>query len=148
MLRGVELDPESVIFRWTLGYHHALLGHVAEAAREAEWMRQRVPGMPYTAQLSALVAGMEGRQGEARGLLAAVNTTPLDGHTKFHLGEAFAMAGDTARALELVDQGVDHNFYPHDFIARHSPFMAPLRGTPEFERILAKAARRVADFSR
>jgi serine/threonine protein kinase/tetratricopeptide (TPR) repeat protein len=148
MLRGVELDPESVIFRWTLGYHHALLGHVPEAAREAEWMRQRVPGMPYTAQLSALVAGMEGRQGEARELLGAVNTTPLDGHTKFHLGEAFAMAGDTARALELVEQGVDHNFYPHDFIARYSPFMAPLRGTPEFERILAKAARRVADFSR
>jgi hypothetical protein len=111
-------------------------------------MRQRVPGMPYTAQLSALVAGMEGRQGEARELLGAVNTTPLDGHTKFHLGEAFAMAGDTARALELVEQGVDHNFYPHDFIARYSPFMAPLRGTPEFERILAKAARRVADFSR
>jgi hypothetical protein len=49
-------------------------------------------------------------------------------------------------ALELVEQGVDHNFYPHDFIARYSPFMAPLRGMPEFERILAKAARRVADF--
>jgi TolB-like protein len=146
MLRGVELDPESVIFRWTLGYHHALLGHVAEAAREAEWMRQRVPGMPYTAQLRALVAAMEGRNGEARELLATVNTTPLDGHNKFHLGEAFAIAGDTARALELVEQGVDHNFYPHDFIARHSPFMAPLRGMPEFERILAKAARRVADF--
>jgi hypothetical protein len=119
---------------------------VAEASREAEWMRQRVPGMPYTAQLRALVAAMEGRKGEARELLATVNTAPLDGHNKFHLGEAFAIAGDTARALELVEQGVDHNFYPHDFIARHSPFMAPLRGMPEFERILAKAARRVANF--
>jgi tetratricopeptide (TPR) repeat protein len=148
MQRGVELDPENSIFHWALGYHSALLGRFDEAGREAQWMRQRAPVMPYTAQLCGLVAAAEGRQEEARGMLDAVNTTPLDGHTKFHIGEAFAMAGDTARALELVDQGVDHNFYPHDFIARYSPFMAPLRGTPEFERILAKAARRVADFSR
>jgi hypothetical protein len=45
----------------------------------------------------------------------------------------FAMAGDTARALELVEQAVEHNPYPHDFIARYTPFMAPLRGMPEFE---------------
>ncbi len=54
------------------------------------------------------------------------------------------MAGDTARALKLLERAVDNGFYPYDFFAVHCQFLAPLRGTPEFERVLAKAARRVA----
>jgi hypothetical protein len=109
-------------------------------------MHQHVPLMPYTVQLRALVAALEGRSQDALQLLARVDTAALDGHHRFHLAEAFAMAGDCPRALALVAQAVDTSFYPHDFIARHTPFMAPLRGTPEFERITAKAARRVAEF--
>jgi hypothetical protein len=57
------------------------------------------------------------------------------------------MAGDTARALVLLERAVDGGFYPVRFLAEFCPFMAPLRGMPEFERIVAKAARRVAEFS-
>jgi hypothetical protein len=57
------------------------------------------------------------------------------------------MAGDTARALELLEFAVDHGMYPYQFYAKFCPFMAPLRGMPEFDRIVAKAARRVAEFS-
>jgi len=42
---------------------------------------------------------------------------------------------------------VDGGFYPYPFLAEYCPFMAPLRGMPEFERIVAKAARRVAEFN-
>ena len=52
-----------------------------------------------------------------------------------------------AIGCRLVEDAVDSSFYPHQFIARHTPFMAPLRGMPEFDRILAKAARRVKEFS-
>ena len=41
---------------------------------------------------------------------------------------------------------MDHGRYPYTFYAGFCPFMEPLRGPPEFERILAKAARRVAEF--
>jgi serine/threonine protein kinase/thioredoxin-like negative regulator of GroEL len=146
MERALQMDPESVINRWTMGYHYALVGRIADAATQAEWMHQHVPLMPYTVQLRALVAALEGRSQDALQLLARVDTAALDGHHRFHLAEAFAMAGDCPRALALVAQAVDTSFYPHDFIARHTPFMAPLRGTPEFERITAKAARRVAEF--
>jgi len=43
---------------------------------------------------------------------------------------------------------VEKGFYPHDYIAVHCPFLAPLRGTAEFDRIVGRAAERVADFSR
>ena len=41
----------------------------------------------------------------------------LDGHHRFHLAEAFAMAGDAPRALALFEQAVDTSFYPHQFFA-------------------------------
>jgi len=57
------------------------------------------------------------------------------------------MAGDTARGMELFEMAVDKSFYPYEFFANHCPFLEPLRGTPEFDRVLAKSARRVAEFS-
>jgi hypothetical protein len=76
-----------------------------------------------------------------------VDLTPLDAHHTFHIAESFAMAGNTARALTLLEHAVDHGFYPAQFFAEYCPFMASLRGMPEFDRIVAKAARRVAEFS-
>jgi hypothetical protein len=46
-----------------------------------------------------------------------------------------------------VERAVDNGFYPYDFLAIHCPFMAPLRGSAEFDRVLTKARRRVAEFS-
>lgn len=57
------------------------------------------------------------------------------------------MAGDTTRGMELFEMAVDKSFYPHHFFAVYCPFLEPLRGTAEFDRVLAKAARRVAEFS-
>jgi serine/threonine protein kinase/Flp pilus assembly protein TadD len=147
MERAMELDPENPIIRWGLGYTYALVGRVADAGVQARWMLTRVPRLPYTVQLSSLVDAIEGRQAAARDALAGVDLTPLDAHHTFHLSESLAMAGDTTRALELLERAVDRGFYPHAFIAEYCPFMAPLRGKPEFERIAAKAARRVAEFS-
>jgi len=98
-------------------------------------------------QLRALVAAAQGRKAEALEMLARVDTAPLDGHHRFHLAEAFAMAGDTPRALELFEQAVDTSFYPHQFFSSYCPFIQPLRVSAEFERILAKAARRVKEYS-
>jgi eukaryotic-like serine/threonine-protein kinase len=144
--RALEMDPENRINRWTLGYHYALLGRLGDAAAQAQWLHERAPTMFYAIQLRALVAAAEGRKETALGLLAAVDPTILDAHHRFHLAEAFAMAGDAPRALALFEQAVDTSFFPHQFFARYCPFLDPLRGMPEFERILARAAQRVKEF--
>ena len=56
------------------------------------------------------------------------------------------MAGDTARALQLLERAVEGGFYPYPFIAEYCPFMEPLRKTAEFGRIAAQAERRVVEF--
>jgi tetratricopeptide (TPR) repeat protein len=145
--RSLALDPENPILRWALGYTYALVGRFDEAAVQAKWMLAHTPELPYTAQLSALADAADGRREEGLATLARADVTLLDAHQTFHFAESVAMAGDTTRALELLEWAVDHGFYPYRFYAEFCPFMAPLRGMPEFDRIVAKAARRVAEFS-
>ncbi len=144
--RALDMDPESLLQHWSVGYHYALLGRFGDVARHAEFLRQRAPGLPSVVQLRALLEAVEGRSAEAVQLLSGVDSRAVDGHMAFHFAEAFAMAGDTARALELLEQAVDHNFYAHEFIGRLSPFVEPLRSMPAFHRIVAKAERRVGEF--
>ena len=142
--RAMEMDPGNMIVRWTLGYGRALLGDVAGAAGDAAILRERAPTMPYTGQLTALVYAMSGRQTEA---LAALGTAqPLDAHHRFHLAESWAMAGDTERAFALLEEAVHGGFHPGEFIARHCPFLAPLRGTPRFDAIAGEALRLTEEF--
>jgi TolB-like protein/Tfp pilus assembly protein PilF len=144
--RSVALDPESPILRWALGYTYALMGRVSDAAVHAQWMIAHTPDLPYTAQLAALVDVAHGRSDAALAKLARADV-PLDAHQTFHLSESYAMAGATDRALTLLEYAVDHGMYPYKFYEEYCPFMAPLRGMPEFDRIVAKAARRAAEFS-
>jgi eukaryotic-like serine/threonine-protein kinase len=146
--RAVELDPQGFIGRWSLGYACAVAGEVKLAADEVAWLVQYGPQVPYTWQLQALVAALQGDRPRALEILAPVNTAPLDFHLTFHFSESFAMAGDTARALAVLEEAVDKGFYSYGFMTEYCPFMAPLRGSPEFERIMEKARGRWEEFGR
>ncbi len=143
---GLVLDPENPIIHWSLGYTYALLGQVDKARQRADWMRARVPRMPYTVQLLSLVEALEGRQAAARETLATIAALNFDGHITFHLSESYAMAGDVPAGLQLLEQCIERGFYPHEYIATSCPFLAPLRSHPEFARIAARAAERKAEF--
>jgi eukaryotic-like serine/threonine-protein kinase len=150
-LDGLEeataLDPENPILRWTLGYTHALLGHRDGAREQAEQMQAQVPLMPYTTHLLALSHAMDGRPADALAMLRTTEDNTFDAHLTFHLGEVYSIAGDAPTALRLLADAVERGFYPSGFIAEYCPFFAPLRGTPAFEAIAARAARRAAEFS-
>jgi serine/threonine-protein kinase len=146
LARAVELDPGNLIAHWTLGYALALAGDLSGATREAELLDAQAPELPYTVQLLGLTLGMTGRKEEARRVLAGA--TGLDSHQKFHLAESFTMAGDTGRALELLEEAVHGGFYPGDFITRHCPFFESLRGVPRFEAVAAESVRRTAESAR
>jgi eukaryotic-like serine/threonine-protein kinase len=146
MEESVRLAPDGLIFRWALGYHYALVGRGEDAAVQAAWLTERAPQVPYTSQLRALIAALEGRAADALTLLETVDIGALDGHHTFHVAESYIMAGEGSRGLALLDTAVDRGFYPYGYYAHYCPFLAPVRGTAEFGRIAAKAAARVAAF--
>ena len=145
LIRAVEMDSANLIAQWTLGYGYSLLGDVRSASKVAQLMADRAPQMPYTIQLVSLLHGMAGQRDAA--LAALGDVAGLDAHHKFHLAESFAMAGDTDRAFTLLEEAVNGGFHPGEFIARHCPFLKPLRGSPRFERIAATAIRLTTEFA-
>ena len=144
--RALQIDPQNFMIHWGIGYCYASLGQLSEAAKHVTWLRESGPDVPYTRQLQSLVDALNGNKERAMECLAPVDVAPLDAHNKFHLGESFAMAGDIDRALDLLERAVDEGFYPYPFIADHCPFLTPLRGTPRFAGILAKAQRQADSF--
>ena len=146
--RALELDPQGYLLRWSLGYTLALVGDVSGAAEAVTWCKAYGPQVPYTWQLESLVASLEGDPASGLAMLAPVNTTRLDFHLTFHLSESYAMAGAIECALAVLEEAVDKGFYAYQFMTNHCPFMAPLRGLPEFERIMEKARTRWEEFGR
>ena len=94
----------------------------------------------------AMTEALRGHHDEAARWLTSLDTIELDYHLVFHLGESYAVAGDTARGLDLVERAVQHGFHPPDFIARHDPFLEPLRSAPAFDRIVAEARKQSEAF--
>jgi len=146
--RALELDPQGFLVRWSVGYTFALVGDLTDAAEQAQWCKAAGPQVPYTWQLDSLVASLRGDRAGGLAGLAPVNTAPLDFHLTFHLAESFAMAGAVDRALAVLEESVDKGFYAYTFMKEYCPFLAPLRGLPEFERIMEKARRRWEEFGR
>ena len=116
---------------WNSGDLHRL-----REALTVGWMSAEPAAWPLTGE----------DEHERMEMLATIADMSFDAHITFHLSESFAVTGDTQTALRLVEQAVERGFYPHDYLAVHCPFLAPLRGTAEFDRIVARAAERVAAF--
>ena len=146
MEEAARLAPGGFIFHWALGYHYVLLGRFDAAAREATWLAEHAAQLPYTAQLRATLAAVDGRRSEALAILATVDETALDGHHTMHVAEAYAGAGEPERAVRLLDRAITLGFIPSQPYVRACPFFEPLRGRPDFAAVLARAAALAAAF--
>lgn len=147
MNRGLEIDPNSFIAHWCTGYCCAVAGQIEAAKAHAVHLRRLFDGGPYTRQALALIDGIEGRKAEARECLAPINIAVLDPHQQFHLAEAFLMAGDLDRGLELLERS-NFGFHPYTYMANHCRFLDPVRDTPRFQAVLAQAKERTEAFKR
>jgi non-specific serine/threonine protein kinase len=145
--RGLDVDPNSFIAHWIRGYACAVAGRLDDAKAHAATLRRLFDGGPYTRQLLALIDGLEGRQAAAREWLAPINIAILDPHQQFHLAEAFLVAGDLERGLELLERS-NFGFHPYVYMAHHCRFLDPVRHTPRFQAVLAQAKERTEAFKR
>jgi len=144
---AIRLAPAGLIFHWGLGCTYAMVGRFDDAAREAAWLQENAPALPYTAQLRGLIAAAMGQQAAAIDILDTVSEASLDGHHTFHLAESYVMAGAHDRGIMLLDRAVTMGFYPADYFERLCPFLEPVRGREDFARVVAHARVREAEFA-
>jgi serine/threonine protein kinase/Tfp pilus assembly protein PilF len=145
MQRGLEIDPQSFILHWCIGYAYALAGKLPEATLHGAELDRMHPGVPYTRQLLSLLAGIRGRREEALSLLAPINLDVLDAHQRFHLAESFIAAGALDRGLDLLEQSSE-GFHPYGYMAHHCRFLDPVRGMARFDAVLNQARIRTEAF--
>jgi len=144
---ATHLAPAGLIFHWGLGCTYAMVGRFDDAAKQASWLQENAPALPYTAQLRGLIAAATGKQTEAIDILDTVSEASLDGHHTFHLAESYVMAGAHDRGIMLLDRAVTMGFYPADYFERLCPFLEPVRGREDFARVVVRARAREAEFA-
>ena len=55
------------------------------------------------------------------------------------VAEAYAQVGETALALEWIENALRMGFLNHEYLSKRDVFLAPLRGDPRFEALMDKA---------
>jgi eukaryotic-like serine/threonine-protein kinase len=144
--RALEMDPRNFIVHWALGYALAMLGRLDEARRHGTTLHDLSPDAAYTRQLLSLVDGLEGRPASALERIALLDVDLLDAHHQFHLAESFIAAGAHDRGFELLERSVS-GFYPYPFLSEYCRLLDPVRNTPRFQAVLARAKDAAESFS-
>ncbi|MBI3271426.1 MAG: tetratricopeptide repeat protein [Planctomycetes bacterium] len=104
---------------------------------EAALARNPEFAVMYSVRGSALA--QKGELERARADLAeGARRAPAGGMPQYFLAQHAALAGDRARALELLGECVRLGFEPHADFARHDPAFAAYLTTPEFEQALRR----------
>ncbi len=95
-----------------------------------------------------LVAALEGVEIEGDGLVTSEIeqlATATDVFPRF-LAQAYALAGDAARAVRWLSVAVERGFINHPFLDRHDPALRGIRAHQGLEQLLARVATRWLEF--
>ena len=144
----LEMDPENPMARlfyvWVL-----LLNGRAEAAREVIGAFSPDAGRSIPGRLAAFLArAAEGDRAGAAGLISPDLTTAAAVTDVFSrmLAEGYALLGLKDDALLWLQRAVERGFINYPFLAHHDPWLAPLRGDPQFAALLAGVRERSQRF--
>lgn len=119
-----------------------MLGRDREAADSLRQSEQWATGKKlYTLMIATFRSLAEGRQTESITAMDAYTAAMRDPEALYYMSRVAAKCGETERSLQILVRVVDGGFccYP---AFRDDPWLEPLRGHPEFERLLGIAETR------
>jgi TolB-like protein len=113
------------------------------------WLRRSAEGgSPYYSGSSRLLIHLlQDEPSQAEEVLRSTAFTSVAGRIgpgSHLIGGCLAGLGKTEEAFEWLEQGVRQGFTNHRFLGEYDRLLAPLRGTPPFQALLAKAREKEA----
>lgn len=123
------------------GYAALLRKDTEEARSHFQHAIQHEDGIKVFKRLSAVyLKALQGRKAEALADLRALDENRVsvkvpDGEFTFKLAEAYAFLGRNAESLEMARRAFSQGFICAEWYGK-SPFLAPLRGEPQWEAFL------------
>ncbi|PYK36149.1 MAG: hypothetical protein DME54_02170, partial [Verrucomicrobia bacterium] len=103
-LRALELDPLSLVLNGHLAWHYLYARQYDQAIQQCQKTAELDRNYPETADFRGLAYEQKGMYREAIAeLQMAVNLSGNSPHIKAELGHAYAIAGETTPALDILD---------------------------------------------
>ncbi len=104
-LRALELDPLSLVLNGHLAWHYLYARQYDQAIQQCQKTAELDRNYPETADFRGLAYEQKGMYREAIAeLQMAVNLSGNSPHIKAELGHAYAIAGETTPALDILDE--------------------------------------------
>jgi eukaryotic-like serine/threonine-protein kinase len=141
--RAIAADADDL--RWITNWTLPLLGRSAEAIADYRIIEQRtVP--PLVRQLTrASREVLEGRRQDALATIDRFTSRVFDPEGVYFIVRALAWLGQTARALDMLQQQViEAGFFCHHILSC-DPWLDPIRGERRFNALVARARERSQD---
>ena len=104
-LRALELDPLSLVLNAHLAWHYLYARQYDQAIQQCQKASELDRNYPETAEFRGLAYEQKGMYQEAIAeLQTAINLSGGSPHMKAELGHAYAIAGETTQALDVLNE--------------------------------------------
>jgi non-specific serine/threonine protein kinase len=135
---AVTRDPANPVVRQFFGQIQVMNGMKEEATKTFRALHADAPETFFAGLGMLFVHALNDDAAAATAVLTEEFRTAALGDAQYawSLAQAAAMLGDDALAWTALDAAAAQGFWNAEFLTRHDPLIAPLRGTDRFRRLV------------
>ena len=138
LLKTIEIDPRFYYAHWILGEALEMKGQLPEALKEykkAAELDDDPAMLGFIAEVSAKI----GRRDEALKILGQLQQLASQRYVSDYTFALVHLAlGENEKAIAWLERAYEHRAGPDVMFIKLDPMLNPLRGHPQFERLVAK----------
>jgi len=139
--RSVDVDPGNPTTRMMHANALAANGRVDEARGLLHSVASEKPTMAWARLACAMAYALSGDREQ---VLTSITpdlreAAAWDDIFSWWLADCYALVGERDAALDCVQRMIELGMFNYPFLARHEPFLAPLRDEPRFGSLLEQA---------
>jgi tetratricopeptide (TPR) repeat protein len=139
--RSVDVDPGNPTTRMMHANALAANGRVDEARGLLHTVASEKPTMAWARLACAMAYALSGDREQ---VLTSITpdlreAAAWDDIFSWWLADCYTLVGEHDAALDCVQRMIELGMFNYPFLARHEPFLAPLRDEPRFGSLLEQA---------
>ncbi len=135
-----EMDPDSPFSRWCYVWAHCWNRCLDEAEVVFDLLRADYPETTFAALGASLLYGLRGNRQRAVTAITPALKAAAEHSEMFsrELTHCYALAGETAEALDWLENTVRIGHINYPFLSKHDWFLDSLRGETRFQRLMER----------